>query len=204
MKRITLIAATIVSVLPLTGQSGGVDKNICVIPHLNEKLPSNINIVYTPTMRAAWTLLKDEIIGEEIVLTKPLSLTASLNSSSFNVPENKNWLAMSGFVEKGIVEEINRIMKKKFRVNNTGLDEYKDEEGIICYSYLHEIIGFKENFETLNWDFQDKDGSQSIECFGVSKGSGSGKEAIREQVRIYDYRHPDDFIPGSRERGHTC
>ncbi len=194
MKRIIFTTAAILLVLSLKGQSGRADKDLYVIAHLNEKLPSNTNIVYTPTMRAAWTMLKDNVVGERIILTKSLSLTAALNSYSFRVPESNDWLAMSGFVENGIIDKINNRMKNQFGISDAGLDEYTDEEGIICFSYLHKITGFRKNFETLKWDFPSKDGSKSVECFGVSKGSDSEKKAIREQVRIYDYRHPDDFI----------
>ena len=181
-------------ILFLNGQPVKEDQDIHVIAHLNEKLPSNTNIVYTPTLRASWTLLKDEIVGEDIVLTKSMSLTASLNRDPFNVPENGDWLAMAGFVEEGILEEINREMKNKFGVNDTGLENYIDDKSIICYSYLHKTVGFRNSFETLSWDFPGSDGSQPVECFGVSKGPGSEKEGMREQVRVHDYRHRDDFI----------
>jgi hypothetical protein len=194
MKTITFILIVHALVLSLNRQPGRADQDIYVISCLDEKLPSNTNIVYTPTMRAAWTVLKDGIVGEDIVLTESLSLTASLNRNPFKVPENEEWLAMAGFVEKGILEEINREMKNRFGINDTGLDKYTDDEGIVCYSYLHKKIGFRNTFETLKWDFPGYDGSKPVECFGVSKGSEPGKEAMREQVRIHDYMHRDDFI----------
>ena len=183
-----------VLILLLNGQPTKEDQDIYTITHLNEKLPSNTNIVYTPTLRASWTLLKDEIIGEDIVLAKSLSLTASLNRYPFNVPDNGEWLAMAGFVEKDILEEINIEMKNKFGVSDTNLDNYTDDKSIICYSYLHKTVRFRNSFETLSWDFPGSDGSQPVECFGVSKGSESEKEEMREQVSIHDYRHRDDFI----------
>jgi hypothetical protein len=194
MKKITFIVVVYALVFSLNGQPGRNNQDINVVACLNEKLPPNTNIVYTPTMRAAWTILKDEIVREDIVLTKSLPLIASLNLYPFNVPETEEWLAMGGFVEKGILEEINRKMKNKFGINDTGLDKYTDDEGIICYSYLHKTIRFRNSFETLTWDFPGNDGSRSVECFGVSKGSESEKAGIREQVRIYDYMHRDDFI----------
>ncbi len=194
MKMITFISVVYATVFSLNGQPGKNNQDIHVIACLNEKLPSNTNIVYTPTIRAAWTILKDEIVGEDIVLTKSLPLTASLNRYTFNVPEKGEWLAMAGFIEKGILEKINRKMNNMFGINDTGLDKYNDDEGIVCYSCMYKTIGFRNTFETIRWDFQGNDGRQSVECFGVSKGSEPEKAAIREQVRIHDYMHSDDFI----------
>jgi len=180
-------------IMPLNGQIGRVDQDTYVIAHLNEKLPANTNIVYTPTIRASWTLLRDEIVGEDLVLTKPLSLVAGLNCSLFKTPDNEEWLAMAGFVENGILKDINKAMQSKFGIESR-LNHFTDDEGIICYAYLNKILRFNQTFETLNWKFHNHTGSQNVECLGVSKGSETDKVAMREQVRIYDYRNPDDFI----------
>jgi len=179
----------------MSSQGPEKEPGVFVIAHLNEKIPSNSNIVYAPTFRASWTILKNEIIGADKIETDPpLSLTAALNRNPFNVPDNNDWLAMAGFVEKGILKEINKAMQKKFGISETGLDKHIDDEGIVCYSYLNKALKFAQTFETLSWDFPGSDGSQTVECFGVSKGEGKDKADMREQVSINDYRNPDDFI----------
>jgi len=178
----------------LSGQNGVTEHEVFVIAHLNEKIPSASNIIYAPNFRASWTKLKNDIIGADIVLTKSLSLTAGLNQYSYSLPDNDDWLAMAGFVEKGILEEINSAMQKKFDIRETGLSRFSDDKGIICYSYLNKTLHFAQPFETLTWDFPGKKESQAVECFGVSKGTGEVKAAMREQVSIHDYRNPDDFI----------
>ena len=194
MKRIMIILAMLLLAKALSGQTIEKEPDVFVIAHLNEKIPSTSNIVYAPTFRASWTILKNEIIGADIILTSPLSLTAGLNHYPFSVPDNNDWLAMAGFVEKGILKEINKAMQKKFGIRETGLEGFIDNEGIVCYSYLSKTLKFVSTFETLSWDFLSKGRSQTVECFGVSKGEGKDKEAMREQVSIHDYRNPDDFI----------
>jgi hypothetical protein len=194
MKRIMIILAMLFLAKALSGQTSEKEHDVYVIAHLNEKIPSTSNIVYAPTFRASWTILKNEIIGADIVLTKSLSLTAGLNRYPFNVPDNKDWLAMAGFVEKGILKEISSAMQKKSGIRETGLGRFTDEEGIVCYSYMSKTLRFAQTFETLSWDFLGNEESQTVECFGVSKGAGKDKAAMREQVSIHDYRNPDDFI----------
>ena len=194
MKRIMIILAMLFLAKALSGQTGETEPDVFVIAHLNEKIPSSSNIVYAPTFRASWTILKNEIIGADIVLTKSLSLTAGLNRHPFYVPDKKDWLAMAGFVEKGILKEISSAMQEKFGINKTGLGRFTDDEGIVCYSYMSKTLRFAQTFETLSWDFLSNEESQTVECFGVSKGSGKDKEAMRNQVSIHDYRNPDDFI----------
>lgn len=203
MKHISFTIVALVLGCTLYGQASRQDPGIFVISHLDEKLPSNTNIVYAPAMRAAWTLLKEEIIGEDIRLEKPLSLASALNGAPYDVPENPGWLAMAGFIEDGIIGRINQTLLDRYGSCEHGPGEVNEKDGIVCYATMHAAAGFGQEFETLQWDFRGDEGSIPVECFGVSKGTGAGKAAMREQVRIHDYRHRDDFIVSlsSRDEG---
>ena len=111
------ILVLLVLIIPLNGQSERAIQDMYVVAHLDENLPSNTNIVYTPTLRASWTLLRNEIVGEDLVLTESLPLTAGLNSYSFKIPDNKDWLAIAGFVEKGIIKEKQDLTRVCFSPN---------------------------------------------------------------------------------------
>jgi hypothetical protein len=193
MKRIIISGLFLALAWLLNGQPGE-PKNLSVIVHPGDKIPSNTSIIYTPCIRAAWTLLKEDIVGEDIVLERSLPVTAALTKHPFRVTHDDDWLAMAGFIENGIIDQINKVMMTFYGIKSTGLDEYADDEGIVCYSYISESIRFSEEFETLRWDFSGSDGSHNVECFGVAKGSEKEKEAMRKQVVIHDYRHSDDFI----------
>jgi hypothetical protein len=63
---------------------------------------------------------------------------------------------------------------------------------------LIRAIAFKQPFESTEWDFYSDTGVTRVECFGISKNNEDQdlelKKEMQEQVSIYDYRNPDDFI----------
>jgi hypothetical protein len=59
------------------------------------------------------------------------------------------------------------------------------------------VMAFKHPFETLEWKFYAEEDAEKVSCFGISKKRFNEDKDIacmQEQVKIHDYRHPDDFI----------
>jgi len=170
-----------------------------VIPHLEEKIDFTKNIVYAPTFRASWTMLKEDILHNNVIVGGAYQFGTMMNKSPYRPEHIDDWVLHAGFVEEGIIENINSSLQSKFGISETDLDQFKDEkDAIICYSRFQKALIFNYPFEELEWDFECNGESKRIKCFGVSK-SGEREQtdelkARNQQVRVYDYRNPDDFI----------
>jgi len=163
--------------------------------HLFQEMHTNSNTAYSPSFRAAWTILINEITGSPVELRTGTPLAEELNHHTYITDNETGWINGAGFIENGILDEINRKMMDRYNIEAPGLDDIKDEkEGILCYSYLNFETVFKEAFEEFNWSFNSDDGAVDVKYFGVSKGQGKEKKMIRKQVSIFDYKNPDDFI----------
>jgi hypothetical protein len=149
-----------------------------VIPYPN-KLTENSNILYASTFRAAWTYLKDQIVKEDIRTKIPMTIVKQLNAQPYVPKDQKNYLAMGGFVEEGIIADIDQAMSERFNIK-TDLEKYKDTEGgIICYAYFKYNAGFPELFDKLKGHFIHEGVQKSVECFGIR---GSDNQSLLDQV----------------------
>ncbi|MFH0760632.1 MAG: hypothetical protein V2A67_03920 [Bacteroidota bacterium] len=166
-----------------------------VIPDTRMPADPAGNILYAPTFRAAWTMLKDDIIKSDIRLKKPVPVVKYLNQNPYSVRNDPDWMALAGFVDTGIIDRINAELLTRFNTRQSGLEKYAGEkDGIICYSRFHKSITFNVPFETMNWTFNSGNTSTEVKCFGVTRMGGGEKERMRKQTQLFDYRNPDDFI----------
>lgn len=174
-------------------QEGG--KATSVIPDPGIPADPAGNIIYTPAFRAAWTMLKEDIVRADIRLHEPVEMVKNLNSNPYRIADGPDCIALSGFVENGIIDEINSQLRSKFGIAESGLDKYaRDKEAIVCYSRFRKTVFFEMPFETLNWKFGKSVETIPVACFGITTGNSEEKEKMRKQVRFFDYRNPDDFI----------
>jgi len=174
--------------------SSGQDKdhnNTMIISHLNEKIDA-CNIVYSSSFRAAWTKLKNDIVGEDIRTKEPLSIVRNLNANPYPVLEQEKFIAIGGFIKDGIIDDINNTMKMNFRNYQTNLEKHEDvEEGILCFSYFQEEIIFLQTFNTMTYVFNYEGNEIKVDCFGISN---SNNLELYKQVEVFDYKNRDDFI----------
>ena len=167
-----------------------------VIPHLDEKVDFRQNIIYTLAFRAAWTLLKEDIIGEDIKLAIPVGLEHRLNGLPYRPAPGNERMVRAGFVSDGVIDRIEKEVKDRFGDDARSLNPFRGEDdAIVCYARFRKEATFIHTFETLEWDFVSAERPLSVACFGISRNTGEeDKRALRSQVSIFDYRNPDDFI----------
>jgi len=168
------------------------------IPLLAEQLDINANTVYAPAFRAAWTLLATNIIGEPVKMVNPILLAGELNQHPYR-PENlSDWVLEAGNVEDGVIERIRQSLMYSFSETAPELDKWrKEKDAVICYARLVRVMTFKYPFESLDWNFFNGKKMERVSCFGITKkrfNEDKDIAAMQQQVRIFDYRHPDDFI----------
>ena len=171
------------------------DTNTVILCLREQVFPGKKNMIYSPAFRASWTSFTQSVLKEPVIFLKPLALAEDLNKSPFIPSDMSNWYIKSGFIEKGVIKEINKETLARFGIKAPGIENMNLlREGILNYSLFRYKGNFDKPFEELKWDFTSGEISTKVECFGVSKGSEECKTEIRNQVSIYDYQHRDDFI----------
>ena len=176
--------------------ANGQQTNILLVSSLLEVADPYSNIVYTPAFSAAWTMLKEDVVKEEIMLKESPPIVGLLNNVSCRPDDKARWVAQAGFVSNGIIDSIKRSMKTTFGTVFSDLDEFKNiDDAIICLASFYDDVRFKVPFNTMDWNFFSNGNNTSVSCFGVAKSDDNDiPDGVRDQVKIYDYRNPDDFI----------
>jgi|GEM_PF-1617685 len=197
MKKSIILLFTIpLACISILGQNSATEGKAFMPAHLFQDLDQHKNLVYSPSFRASWTVLTDDVLGEPVKLLTSVPIAEELNLYPYDPGiYSDDWIIAAGFVEKGIIEKINSEAIERYRTEARWIDDIKNEkEGILCYSYLKFEALFNEPFEEFKWTYKFSGILKDIECFGVSKGESIKKAQIRKQVSIHDYRNPDDFI----------
>jgi hypothetical protein len=177
-------------------------KHTCVIATLDCPIQEHKNIIWCSTFQIAWDKFKNNIIGEPIQLIYVEDLDERLNNNEFS-PENlepDSFYAAAGFVKDGIIEQIQKEMKKRFPTEPT--PEFTGYEsvpmGSLAYAFLSVNAGFKYPFYTNNrkFTFQDSNGTLTdVTSFkDRAKVSNPNTKNVREQVEIlyYEYGQQDN------------
>lgn len=166
-----------------------------VIPHLNERCDFQQNIVYASGLRAAWTSLKENVLGEDIKTEKPLSVVHHLNQMPYRTKVS-NYAVCSGLVKDGVIDQIIKDMQVNFNREIRDFDMYRDREDvIICYSYFGKQLRFPGQFAATEGEFSYKGSRVKVRGFGFGlQGNVSWKEEMLKQVEVHDYQDQDDFI----------
>lgn len=167
-----------------------------VVATLDCPLPKHQNIIYCSTFKMAWDKMKDDIIGEPIQILGAEKLAARLNKAkvSDKALEEESFYATVGFVEKGIIEEIQKKMAKRFPSEHVPVfdERYTNlPHPILAYSYLKVDVGFKYPFYTNNgaFSFADSNGKQTDVRSFCSFGGDPNSWLLLEQVDILSYKY---------------
>jgi hypothetical protein len=172
--------------------------NSMVISHLDDKVDPTKNIVFASTFLMSWKVLKDYVIGEDIYLQDPVSLTPHLNIAAKTTEIYDDFVALGGLVKDDVISKINAELYRNFGFKDQEMNQYDDmDDNIICYSYFAEDVTFKYRFmeHKKPYPFFFNKNRMEVECFGLGKNDdGNNQDRIREQVELYDYVDCNDFI----------
>jgi len=173
-------------------------KQTSVVATLDCPMPEHQNVIWCSAFQMAWDKLKNDIIGEPVKVPDAEELAARLNQSEVSMRgiEEKSFYSTAGIVKKGIIEEIQKEMKKRFPSEPVPVFEELDtlppglkKETIVTYSYLEVDVGFKYPFHNKDgaFIFQDSKGKGiSVTAFCTDKEGLDS--ALREQVDILYYK----------------
>jgi len=143
-------------------------------------------------------MLVTDIIGENVKTVNSIPLVEEMNQNPFRPDNPSDWVIEAGTVTDGIIEKIKQSLMYKFQETDLSLDKYRKElDAIICYARMVKVMSFKYPFESIEWNFNANNEIRKVSCFGISKRRSDEDKDLTEmqqQVAIYDYRNPDDFI----------
>ncbi|MFH1716275.1 MAG: hypothetical protein ABIF19_02905 [Planctomycetota bacterium] len=172
-------------------------KETSVVPTLDSAIPKNKNVIWCGTFQMAWDKFKNDIIGEPVQLIDAEELASRLNKGEFS-PDNieaDSFYTAAGFVEDGIIEQIQNEMARRFpsEPRPTFDDRYRKlPKASVAYSFLSLDAGFKYPFYTNNqsFPFQDSKGSRTdVTSFRESsQGRDPNSENVSKQVEILHYK----------------
>jgi len=167
--------------------------------HMEQTITDGMNVVYCSTFQISWNELKGFLNGDVELLDGP-EMVAYLNKSLSTKEDvsDEDYVAVAGFAEDNIGEEINSQLETKFdNPKFVDFQEYEEDgnQQIIAYAYLYKNLKFLEQFESLErpLDFYVGDDTFEVEAFGIKDYSYKNSK-MGEQVDIIDYNNYDDFI----------
>jgi prepilin-type processing-associated H-X9-DG protein len=172
-----------------------------VVATLDCPAPEHRNVIWCSTFQMAWDRLKDDIIGEPIIVPGAEELASRLNQAKVSPDdlEEESFYATAGFVRDGILEEIQKQMAERFPSEPVPVfdERYRTlPDAIAAYSYLSVAVEFQYPFYTNNaaFTFTDSSGTRTnVTSFCThTEGPDRNLEQVREQVEIVYYKYGDD------------
>ena len=91
-------------------------KETVVVATLDCPLPEHKNVIWCSTFQMAWDKLRTSVINEPIEVLGAEDLASRLNRLAFPATdiETQSYYANAGFVKKGLLEQIQKDMAKRF------------------------------------------------------------------------------------------
>lgn len=166
-------------------------------PTLDTKLEGTNSVVYCPTLQIAWDGLQ-RIVGGPVMMQRQDELVRKLNDAHCPtgvVPEDAH-VAMAGFIDQGIVPNIEEALRKTFGDSAPHIPPIlTDEETVlVTYSYLRRSLPFPTRFArsgTIPMEFRSGADAWHVEFFGAPQRTA---DQFSFQVSILHYSGEHDFV----------
>ena len=168
-----------------------------VVATLDCPLPPHKNVIWCATFQMAWDKLKDDIIGEPILLRDEPEMAARLNAAPFppDALEAESFYAAAGLFKNGIIEKIQSEMARRFPNEPVPTFDARYEElpeVVLAYTYLNVNVAFEHPFYVNKkaFSFRDSNGcSTKVTSFQTRDPSPFVDTApVRRQVEVLCYR----------------
>lgn len=184
---------------PMTydGTSADLQKTI-IVPTLDTPFSEGKNIIWCSSFQLAWNALRDDVIGEPVQVTDAGDIANRLNTAKQSSSDllEESYYASAGFVEKGIIEEIQSEMAKRFPDVPKPTFGTVGPDWIIAYGYLEAYVKFTIPFleNKHKFVFKDSQGKEdAVTSFGIWDGFSAKYRKVMEQVDVlYSLQDPED------------
>jgi hypothetical protein len=170
-----------------------------ITARLDHPIQIDQNLIYCSTVNLTWNELSALLDGM-VTFTRPCQSVDFLNRRSFTKGDldERCYLAYADFISGGILSRIPKDLKEKFdEVSRLNLDPANFQpDDILAYSFLLKVLKFEKKFEEVEGSQFYTPGiivGEAIKTFGIKKADGGNRD-VCQQVRIYQYNDPDNFI----------
>jgi hypothetical protein len=171
-------------------------KQTVVVATLDCPLPEHKNAIWCATFQMAWDKLKQDIIGEPIQIPAAQELADRLNRSQFPTGsiEEKSYYAAAGPVKNGIIEQIQKEMKRRFP--SEPVPTFDSRYGtlpdvVLAYAYLNVDVGFQHPYYVYRRGFgflgSDGVGTEVTAFCAQALRQTSASQGVRDQVEVLYY-----------------
>ena len=173
--------------------AGGIPK-LKISPTTDCELPNDQSIAYCPTAIFAWNKL-EKLAGEPIKMENQDQLVDDLNNAE--VPESvaptNAHVAMAGFIEEGILDEIKKALRTKFGSRARLPDTFPSPDTtFVSFAYLERNLPFVKRFRKFNIPLSFTNGNKSydVQSFGVPKHLA---DDYTSSLKIINYKDSENF-----------
>lgn len=173
--------------------SGSSDKlqRTVVVPTLDTPIGEDKSAIWCLSIQLAWNRLKEDITKEPVKLRNGQEIADRLNLAPQSEADidPRDFLAMAGKVDEGIVEKLEAALNAKFP-GNTMPAIPQVPQSVITFGYIKADVRYGYRFfsNSPEWfSFQGSDGQTvPVSAFGIpeSRMSDPKADGCRKQVRV--------------------
>jgi hypothetical protein len=170
-------------------------KQTVVVATLDCPMPEHKNAIWCSTFQMAWDKFKQDIIGESIQVPAAQELADRLNRSQFPTGsiEEKSYYAAAGFARNGIIEQIQKEMRRRFPSEPvpTFDSRYNTPDVVLAYAYLNVDVAFKDPYYVYRgrFSFLNSSGAGTDVTAFCAQTSREARDSqrVRDQVEVLYY-----------------
>ena len=164
-------------------------KSTVVTAHLEEPIVPGKNVLWCSTFQLAWNE-GCALLGEDIHLDNEPAMVAILNQKSATKADidEASYVAMAGWTQDGIVEQIRSEVHRKFDMKPELLPEHLSQGLLVEYACLFKNLEFAVPFERIDHTLHF--GDKAVRAFGLT--DNSTPEQIEQASVLLDPNHDVD------------
>jgi len=177
-----------------------------LVAHPDVPLKPTNNVIWCGTLQLAWNEAI-KLVGSKLEFTEQPPVADLLNREDFTHKDLNpgSYVAIAGFEHNHVEDQIRAALDKVFHGAASPelippVPPHPGPYDFVAYAYLFKNLQFPQVFEDndpLNFPGAEK-GVQSFGFLGENKEKL--KPGVFQQVRIYDYKGPDDFVIGLKTK----
>lgn len=164
---------------------------------MNEPIVKGKSLIYCGAFQMAWNMLIEDVIDQSFKVEGEPDSFKAFNEKLVSKREisDKDYLAIAGFKEEGIIRRFNKLFKEKYNTSPTVNTTMENPSDLFIYSYFFKEIKFPVEFENLEDDQVMFNGFSSVPTFGIESYSFDEKHLeLAKQISVAEYTSEKDFI----------
>lgn len=165
------------------------------LPTLESPIPEGKTAIWCSTLALAWQHLENNVFQKPVVVIGAEEVSRDLSRAATGEIAAEDYYVKAGWVEDGIVEEIQRDFKAMFPKARQPKIESSPKKLAIAFAYLQTAIKFPHPFNEAAKPMPFKDSSGKItpvQVFGLPEELQGKKSEKREQVQVL-FQNKEEF-----------